>query len=142
MSKTTARTFIAATLLLAASLAINIYGQRIVESPMMTEEGLPLYTSCSHCSSERENWERAAALLGLLAISVSIAGAMFWDREAGPMTEQASLLRLDDSAARRTNRVAAPSKSVGIADARIIESTAHLREDESLTPLERVIRGY
>ena len=142
MSKTTARTFIAAACLLVVSLLINTYGERIFEGQPATVEGLPSYSIHDVCPAGVAPWERAAGLIALMAVSISIAGVMFWDREPQPMTEQASVLKLDGGATRRMARIATPLKSATTAPVYVNQSNARLHEDESLTPLERVIRGY
>jgi hypothetical protein len=142
MSKTTIGIFIVAAFLLVVSLAINILGRRIVESQLITAEGQQLYPRCDHCGTALDDWQQAASLMVLLAISVSIAGAMFWEKETRPVTGQASILKLNERRAEQSGTAAARRDSGVLAAIGIDESNTRLSEDETLTPLERVIRGY
>jgi len=82
-------------------------------------------------------------LTGLLATSISIAGALLWDRETQPQENRASILGLDERAAtRQMVREAAPQQKAFAANVHVGETGATAHEEESLTPLERVIRGY
>jgi hypothetical protein len=142
MSKTTACTFAAAVILLAASFAINDYGDYIIAAQRAAERGLsefPVYYD--DCNRGLNAWERASGLTGLLAISVSVAGALLWNRETQPETKRSSILGLNELTAGQIVRRVAQQNIVSIAATRIDESNAHLHEEEYLTPLERVIRG-
>jgi hypothetical protein len=143
MKKTIGLTFAAAAVLLATSIAIDFYGQHVVASQraaMRDLQELAIY--CDHCETGLESWDRASALVGFLAFSVSIAGWMLWHKEAQPQAGRSSILGLDDVAPRRIFSVAAPPKSVVSDEVYGGASSAVPLEDESLTPLERVIRSY
>lgn len=145
MSKTTARTFIAGAVLLAMCVMIYMYGHRSVENQLIAaREALPQFSMDDYYPyyMELKTWEQAAAVIGLLGVSLSVAGAIKWDREMPPELKQSSIFGLNEQGARRIVRRAAPQNVVSIAAARIDESKKRLREEESLTPLERVIRGY
>ena len=140
MNKSVAGTFIAAAVLVVVSLSINFYGQSIVESQRLAGEGQ--FTAYDVCGSQLDPWEQASGIFGLMAFSTSIAGAMFWYREQDPIAEQSSILMLGERTATGTVRMAAPPKDAAIAKAHVDQSHERRHEDESLTPLERVIRGY
>ncbi|MDT4897810.1 MAG: hypothetical protein QOH25_2887 [Acidobacteriota bacterium] len=142
MSKTTALTFAAAAVLLAASFAINIYGHHSIAAQRAAEREQEFTMYCYDCDTGLESWERTAVLTGILAIAVSFAGVLLWDRETQPEAKRSSILGLNEQMAGRIVRRVAPQSIVAGAAARIDESNARLREEESLTPLERVIRGY
>lgn len=138
MSKTTARTFAAAAFLLAAAFAISIYGSHSIAAQRAAERERGFAMYCYDCDLELDSWERASVLTGILAIAVSFAGVLLWDRETQPEAKRSSILGLNEQTARRIVRRVTPQNLVAGTD----ESNAHLREDEFLTPLERVIRGY
>jgi hypothetical protein len=140
VNKTVVRTYLAAVALLAVSLLIGLYGHYLFESQRFAEKGL--FTVTDACFSPLDTWEQASGFIGLMAISVAIAGTMFWDREPDPIAEQSSILRLDERAPGQMMSVAAPLKRAVVVQAHVDESNARLHEEESLTPLERVIRGY
>lgn len=145
MSKTTARTFILAAVLLAMCVMTYMYGHRSVENQLIAAgEALPPFSMDDYYPyyMELKTWEQAAAVIGLLGVSLSVAGAIRWDREMSPELNQSSILGLNEQATKRIVRSAAPQNVVSIAAARLDESNARWREEESLTPLERVIRGY
>jgi hypothetical protein len=137
MSKTTARTFIAAFLLLAAAVLAGVYGS----SRIMTDEQSPFIIYDGYDES-LVTWESLTQVAGLLAIAVSIAGALLWERETRPQVKQASILGLNETAASRMVRAAATQQTIVTAKAHTVEMSAAIYEEESLTPLERVIRGY
>jgi hypothetical protein len=141
MTKTTALTFVAAVILMIACVAISLHGQRLVQSRMYEEnERFIIY---DRYDMMLESWEKAAGLAGLLSISTLIAGAMLWGREMQPRAQQpGSVLGLDGRDGRRIVGSAASWKSAVIAEIRVDESCTRLHEEENLTPLERLIRGY
>jgi hypothetical protein len=140
MSKTTARTFIAAAVLLVACVATTLYRHHLAESRRYAgEEQFIMY---DRFDTQLDSWERLSGLTGLLAFSVTVAGALLWDRDIYPRAQRGSILGLEGSTARRIVSVDAPLKNPAIAEAHTNESNAQSHEDEYLTPLERVIRGY
>jgi hypothetical protein len=145
MTKTTARTFATAVVLLAASVTIELYGHYSVARQRIAagySSGYTLYDVYDRYQMELETWNQAAGLTGLLAIAVSLVGAMLWDREDPPKPAQGSILMLDGIAGRRAVRARAPLETGLAAELRVDESCRRTHDDESLTPLERVIRGY
>ena len=138
MSKATALTFAAAAVLLTACFAISEYGYRIVAS-QMAAEGLPEFTMSHGYEAERESWGRLASFMGLLAVSVSIAGTMLWDRETRPESEHASILGLETRAAGRIVRASSARKSAVNAEIQRYRINQRSVDAESRTPLERVI---
>lgn len=141
MSKTTARTFIAAAVLLAACVAITLHRHHLIENRISAGEELFIMYDGGF-DMQLDSWERLAGLTGLLAFSVTIAGALLWNRDLYQQVQRVSFLGLDERARRRIVRVAAPFRSPAIAAAHTNESNAQSPEEENLTPLERVIRGY
>jgi hypothetical protein len=138
MSKTTALTFTTAIILFVACMAISLHGQRIAEDRMYAgNEQFVIYDG----DMELNSWERAAGLTGLLAFSVTIAGAMLWSREIYPRAQRVSVLGLERREGRRIPRPTAHLNSATAAEIHLDESCARLHEEENLTPLERVIRG-
>ncbi len=139
MSKTTALTFTAAVVLFAACVAISLYGPRLAVNRIYgAEKQFVIYDA----DMGLDSWERVAMLTGLLGVSVTIAGALLWERETQPRAQRVSVLGLEERAGRRILRTAVPRKSLAAAEIHVDESPARLHEEESLTPLERVIRGY
>ena len=145
MSKTTARTFLAAAVLLAVTAMIYIYGYRVIENQMAAareaEPQLAMSDNYHMYFRELDKWERAAILTGLLAVAVSITGAILWEREMPSVAQQSSILGLNQQAAGRNVRRAAPQNVVAFMAPGPAESHTRLCEEDSLTPLERVIRG-
>ncbi len=139
MSKTTALTFTAAVCLFAACVAISLYGHRLAVN-RISEAGEQFIMYDGDVGFD--SWERAAVLTGLLGVSVTMAGALLWDRETQPRAQRVSVLGLEESAGRRIFRMAVPRKRMTAAEIGVDESYARLHEEENLTPLERVIRGY
>lgn len=139
MNKTIKLTFAAAALLMAMAMATHIFGYHS-DAAQRAAERMRRY--CDHCETGLESWERASGLLGLLAVSVSIAGGILWDREMQPQALRRSVLGLDEIASRRAFRAAAPSKSVVAERVYVQGNRTHPMEEENLSPLERVIRGY
>jgi hypothetical protein len=140
MSKTTALTFTAAIVLFLACMAVSQYGDRVTENQMSTPDGqFAMYDSDD---IGLKTHERLAGLIGLLSFSVAGAGALLWNREIYPRAQRASVLGLEVRTGRRIIRMAVPRKIVAAAKIHVEDSRARLHEDESLTPLERVIRGY
>jgi cbb3-type cytochrome oxidase subunit 3 len=137
MSKTTALTFTAAFLLLAACVMTSVYAPR--NSARYEQEAFIIYDGYD---SSLETWERATQLTGLLAISLSIAGALLWNRETQPQAKQATILGLNEMSPGRMLRATAPQQTIVAAKPHIDGMIAPAQEEESLTPLERVIRGY
>lgn len=137
MSKTTARTFIAAFLLLAVAVLAGVYGS----SHIMTDKPSTFIIYDGYNES-LVTWESLTQVTGLLAIAVSVAGALLWDRETRPQAKQSSILGLDETAAGRMLRATVPRQTLAAAKAQTGEMSAAVDEEESLTPLERVIRGY
>lgn len=138
MNKTIALTFTAAAVLLAASFAVNIYGDYVVESQRRDVPELRIY--CDRCDTGLESWERAAGLIGLLSFSLTAAGAMLWHSEEQSMARQISVLGLEEKAARRIVRTPGTWNSVVALEIHVDGSRVPFREEEHLTPLERVIR--
>ena len=141
MSKTTALTFTAAFLLLAVCVMASVCSLS-PESQMSAADREAQFIIYDGYNASLETWERLTQLTGLLAISVSIAGAMLWDGETQPQAKRASILGLDETAARRMVRAATPQGAAVAAKAHVDGIGASSREEENLTPLERVIRGY
>lgn len=146
MSQTTAQTFITATLLLVLSMTLYLYGHHVVESQIAEVDGMvPMY---HYYDMQLEMWEKAAGWVGLVAFSVFIGGMIFWEREKQPIAEPASILRLNERAPGQMVEVAAPLPVALITAVHLDESNVRRQvvesssEDEYLTPLERVIRGY
>jgi hypothetical protein len=138
MSKTTALTFTTAIILFAACMAISLHGQRIAENRMYAgNEQFAIYDG----DIDLNSWERAAGLTGLLAFSVTIAGAMLWSGEIYPRAQKVSVLGLERREGRRIIRPPAHLNSATAAEIHLGESCARLHEEENLAPLERVIRG-
>jgi hypothetical protein len=142
MNKTIGLTFVAAALLLVASFTTQIYGYHSVTAQRAARRGLPQYSYCDHCETGFESWERAATLIGLLAVSVTMAGAILWDREGQPQASRRSILGLDEITADRICRAVASSKSVVAEEIYVDGSSSRPLAQENLSPLERVIRGY
>jgi hypothetical protein len=140
MSKTTAHTFTAAVVLFLACMAISQYGDRLTENGMSTPDGQ--FVMYDAYDMGLKTHERVAGLIGLLSFSVAGAGALLWERDIYPRAQRASVLGLEGGAGRRIIRAAVPRKSMAAAKINVEDSGARLHEDESLTPLERVIRGY
>lgn len=140
MSKTTARTFIAAAVLLAACVAITLHEHRIVDDRISAGE--EVFIMYDGFDMQLDSWQRLAGLTGLLAFSTTIAGAMLWNRELYPRAQRVSFLGLDERVGSPVVNVAAPFKGPAIAAAHTNESNSQSHEEENLTPLERVIRGY
>lgn len=142
MSKTTALTFNAAFLLLAASVMAYVYSLNLIESQMSVADRESPFIIYDGYHASLETWERVTQLSGLLAISLTIAGALLWDRETQPQAKQASILGLNEMSPGRMLRAAAPQQTIVAAKPHIDGTIAPAQEEESLTPLERVIRGY
>jgi hypothetical protein len=141
MSKTTGLTFIAAVILLAVCVAATLHRHRIVEDRISAGEAQ--FLMYDGFDVQLDSWERLAGLTGLLAFGVTLAGALMWDRETSSQAQWVSVLGLEERARRRTFRAAVPRKITAAgAVIRVDESLACLHEEEYLTPLERVIRGY
>lgn len=140
MSRTTAHTFITAALLLALSITFYLYGHHLAERQMPAAEGMFTLHQCF--DGQFDSWEKAGSWLALVGISVSIGGVIFWAREMQPIVERASILTLDIRGPGPITSTAAPLMSVDVPQAVIDEDRAAPDEDESLSPLERVIRGY
>jgi hypothetical protein len=141
MNKTIALTFTAAALLLAASFALNIYGHHAVESQRAAFRlnGLPTYYD--HYETRLDSWERASGLIGLLAVSVTAAGAMLWHKEMWPQAGRGSILGLCGEAAKLTAGTMVPRNNTVGGEWRGYRNSAISHEEAHLTPLERVIRG-
>jgi hypothetical protein len=143
MSKTTALTFTAAFVLFAACILIGDYASRSAARQGYAEDGAPRYAMYDGYDWGLESLETPSGFMGLLAASVSVAGVIMWVREdEQPHATRASILKLDE---RRTRpRLNAPVHRNNMAGAQASsgESGAQPHEAESLTPLERVIRGY
>ena len=142
MSKTTALTFIAAFLLLSVCVMAGIYGPGIIESRLHATDGLWPYAIYSDHDPSFKTLDQMVLLTGLLAVSLSIAGAMLWDRETQPQARQASILGLDETALATMVRPTATRRTIVAANVHVDGISAPAQEEESLTPLERVIRGY
>lgn len=138
MSKTTALTFTAAIVLFAACVTASVYGHRIAAERMSTLDG---YYTIYDADLGLDSWEQASVFTGLLGVALTFAGALLWDRETQSPAQRVSVLGLDGRAGRRIFRTAAPLKIVA-ATIQVDENCAQLYEEESLTPLERVIRSY
>jgi hypothetical protein len=148
MNKTTALTFVAAVFLLAASLAMDIYGHESAAGRKYAAREVSGYATYDDEDAEPGAWERASGLAGFLSLTLALVGAMLWDREDAPPHEaRRSVLMLDGCAARQVAGVSAPSKSPEslrntlAAGMPVCESSVRSPRDESLTPLERVLRG-
>jgi hypothetical protein len=115
----------------------NIYGRRSMAA--YEQSTFIIYDAYD---MNLETWQQVTGLTGLLAISVSVAGALLWERETRPQAKRASILGLNETAAGRMVRAAAPQRKAVAAKAHVDRTVASLPEEESLTPLERVIRGY
>jgi hypothetical protein len=144
MSKTTALTFVAAIVLFAACIVIGDYGARSVAQQRYAAEGATPFMMFDEFDTELESWERASGLMGLMALSVLVAGTILWVRdEEPPHSKRVSILRLDERPPRQILTAPAPYNSAAGARARFDEGGAQPQHEmESLTPLERVIRGY
>ena len=146
MSRTSVHTFITAAFLLVLSLILYLYGQSVVEREMIAGDGMVMM--CGDYCAQLESWDKAAGWIGLVAVSVSIGGVIFWEREARPIMEQASILRPNERAPGRMIEVATPLQSAVITEVHTDESSVRRHEEgcpsqnDCLTPLERVIRGY
>lgn len=139
MSKTTTHTFTAAVVLFAACVAISVYGQRIaVDQIYAGDERFIMYDG----DMGLDSWERATILTGLLGVSVTFAGALLWNREIYPQAQRVSVLGLEERTEGRNFRTPLPLKCAAAAETNVDESSTCRHEDENLTPLERVIRGY
>jgi hypothetical protein len=143
MKKPVTLTFIAAAVLFAASVTTYVYGQQMVLSQRLAEEDAQVFamTACGF-DPQLESWEKAAGLIGLLAASTFIAGGLLWDRETQSEAERLSILGINERRARRIARETAPCKCMVVEKTNSDVSATRLHEDDYLTPLERVIRGY
>ena len=138
MRKTIVLTFVAAALLMAASVALDSYGREIFEDQRSAAGDLPRFTVYDCESVLLESWKKPAVVFRLLAFSLLIAGVRLSRSE--PPT--ASVLGLDTGASRRVVRRASPMQSAVIVNVRAdAASLPRVREEDGLTPLERVIRG-
>lgn len=146
MSQTTAHIFITAALLLALSLTLYLYGHHVVENQIIEGDGMmQMY---HYYDLQLASWENAAGWFGLAAFSVFIGGAIFWERETRSIVEQASILRLDERWPGQMPRVDAPLPGAFTTKVHADENNvrrhqeASPSEEQYLTPLEKVIRGY
>lgn len=114
--------FAAAALLMVAAVALNIYGREIFEPRRAAAEGLPEFSMSECYSPELKPWEKASLACGWLSIALSTAGAMLWGTELCARRQHVLLLG-------------------GVAQVDPLR-LPRPHDDEGLTPLERVIRGY
>jgi len=143
MTKTTALTFATAVVLLVAAVTFEFYGHYSVAKQRSAAGDSPGFIITDGHEMDLDAWEQAAGLTGLLAITVSLVGAMLWDREDPPKLARTSILMLDGAKAGPIVRATKPLKNrCATAELRVDESRRRIQDDESLTPLERVIRGY
>jgi hypothetical protein len=141
MKKSIVLTFTAACLLMAAAVALVIYGQDIFEGQRWAAaEGVPKFSMTECYYPPLKPWERASLACGFLSFSVTVAGAMLWDAETRPQPPRVSVLGLDTGGSGIVVRPAPPAAFW----ARAGEPRGLTRRHagEGLTPLERVIRGY
>ena len=124
MRRAIALVFTAAALLMLGAVAAGIYNSEAFKAQQATAVEAPRFSmyECYDCGG-LEPWEQAAGIAGLVAVAMSIGGAMLCAPEPRP-PHRVSMLGLCAGAPRRAAR---PQR---------------LDDDEGLTPLERVIRGY
>jgi hypothetical protein len=143
MKKPVALAFIAAAILFLTSVTTYVYGQQSVLRQRLAAEDSHLFTM-TECDFDMQldSWEQAAGLIGLVAASAFIAAGLLWGRETQSEAERLSILGINERRPRQIARETAPCKCMVVEKIKVKVSDARPREDDYLTPLERVIRGY
>lgn len=128
MKKNIILVFAAAALMMAAAVALAMYGQAIFEAQLAAAEeaeGSARFVISECYDAQLGPWEKASLLCGLLSAALTAAGTMLWDAESRAAWHYVLLPGPDAGAPQRVAAHFQPA-----------------RDDEGLTPLERVIRGY
>lgn len=141
MRKTIVLTFTAAVLLMAAASTLELHGRNVYEYHMAAV-GSPSFTWHEYHHPLLESWDRVSDVVWLLSLGVLVAGLMLSAAEPTP-PHHVSMLGLDAGARRRSVRAPSTAKSPVLSNVRAAaQCLPRDHDDESVTPLERVIRGY